>query len=168
MTHPQAVARRSARVVAVAPTGRILLLRGGDPARPGIGIWHAPGGGVEPGESDREAARREFAEETGRDIAIGAHVWDRHLVFSFDRTLYDQHEVFFTAEIDSEFEPSTDGHNELELTYLSGHAWFSPADLRAVAAPDLVAPADLADRLDDLLREGPPAVPVRVLGAVLP
>jgi 8-oxo-dGTP pyrophosphatase MutT (NUDIX family) len=168
VTDRPALARRAARVVAVAPTGRILLLRGGDPARPGIGIWHAPGGGVDPGETDRHAAEREFHEETGRSVELGAHVWDRTLLFSFAGTRYDQDEVYFAGAVEAEFEPIADGHNELERTYLSGHGWFSPDDVRAVGEPDLVAPPDLADRLAELLRDGPPVSPVRVRGAVLP
>ncbi len=43
--------------------GRVLLIRRGHP--PAAGKWHAPGGRLEPGESMREAALREVAEETG-------------------------------------------------------------------------------------------------------
>lgn len=41
-------------------TGRYLLLR-----RRGTGLWETPGGHVELGETPREAAVREFEEETG-------------------------------------------------------------------------------------------------------
>jgi 8-oxo-dGTP pyrophosphatase MutT (NUDIX family) len=160
--------RRAARVLALSPRGRVLLLRGGDPARPGTHIWHAPGGGVEPGEDDRAAASREFVEETGRSIDLGPLVWDRELDFSFNRVLYHQVEVFFLASVDAEFEPVADGHNEIELAYLSGHAWMSSDEMRAAAAHDLLAPPDLPERLDDLVRDGAPADVVRVLGAVLP
>lgn len=165
------VRRRAARVVAVSPERRVLLFEGGDPDRPHVRIWHAPGGGVEPGEDDREAARREFREETGRDVELGPHVWDRELRFGFNGAVYDQVEVFFLAHVDSEHEPDTSGHDEVERLYLTGHGWFSVDDVRALPAPDgsvLVAPPDLADRLDDLLRDGPPSSPVRVAGAVLP
>ena len=160
--------RRAARVLAVSDAGRVLLLRGGDPARPGVGIWHAPGGGLDPDEDAVTAAAREFVEETGRGADIGPLVWDRVLRFSFNHVRYDQYEVFFLARVGAEFEPQSHGRDDLELEYLSGHGWFSPDDLRAIPVPDLVAPPDLADRLDDLLRDGPPSAPVRVGGAVLP
>jgi 8-oxo-dGTP pyrophosphatase MutT (NUDIX family) len=160
--------RRAARVLAVSDAGRVLLLRGGDPARPGIGIWHAPGGGLESDEQPADAAAREFVEETGHEVEIGPLVWDRTMHFSFDRVVYDQYEVFFLARVGAEFEADSQGHADHELEYLSGYGWFAPDDLRAMPAPDLVAPPDLADRLDELLREGPPASPVRVGGAVLP
>jgi 8-oxo-dGTP pyrophosphatase MutT (NUDIX family) len=160
--------RRAARVLAVSDRGRVLMLRGGDPARPGTHIWHAPGGGVEPGEDDRGAAAREFLEETGRAVEIGPLVWDRDLEFSFNHQLYQQYELFFLAHVGAEFEPASDGHNEIEQQYLSGHGWFSPDDLSAVAERDLLAPPDVVERLEELLRDGPPTDVVRVLGAVLP
>ena len=160
--------RRAARVLAVSDGGKLLLLRGGDPARPGIHIWHAPGGGVEPGEDDREAAAREFLEETGRAVELGPLVWDRHLEFSFNHVLYRQYELYFLTHVGAEFEPDDDGHNEIEQEYLSGYGWFSPDDLRADGENDLLAPPDIVDRFEELLRDGPPDSVVRVLGAVLP
>ncbi len=163
--------RRAARVLAVSPAGRVLLFEGGDPDRPQVRIWHAPGGGVEAGESDAEAAVREFAEETGLAVDLGPHVWDRELVFGFNGTTYDQVEVYFLAHVDAEHEASSAGHNEIEQLYLTDHRWFSVDELRALPTADgtvLVAPPDIADRLEDLLRDGPPAHPVRVAGVVLP
>jgi 8-oxo-dGTP pyrophosphatase MutT (NUDIX family) len=165
------VRRRAARVLVVSPAGRVLLFEGGDPDRPHVRIWHAPGGGVEPGEDDRTAAGRELLEETGFSAEIGPHVWDRELVFGFNGVVYDQVEVYFLAHVDAEHAVDTSGHNEEEQQYLTGSRWLSVDDLRALPTHDgsvLVAPPDLADRLEDLLRDGPPASPVRVQGVVLP
>jgi A/G-specific adenine glycosylase len=73
LSDPGALPRRRATrsrphvVAAIAlaeRNGRFLVLR-----RPSVGLlgglWELPGGKVEPGESPREAARREFREETG-------------------------------------------------------------------------------------------------------
>jgi hypothetical protein len=38
------------------------------------GLWSLPAGGAEPGESDQEALVREFAEETGLEVAVDAKV----------------------------------------------------------------------------------------------
>ncbi len=49
--------------------GRLLVIqRRNDPSR---GCWTLPGGRAEPGEALQETARREVAEETGLDVAIG-------------------------------------------------------------------------------------------------
>ena len=160
------VLRRAARVLAVSDRGRLLLLRGHDPARPEIHVWHAPGGGVDHGESDRAAAVREFAEETGRRVEPGPLVWDRELDFSFNHVRYRQHEVFFLAHVGPEFEPDAAGHDAMEVETLSGHGWFTPDELGALAGErDLLAPPDLVGRFAAILRDGPPELPVRVLGA---
>ncbi len=50
--------------------GRVLVAR--RPAgHPCAGQWEFPGGKVEPGESPREALRREIREELGLEIAVG-------------------------------------------------------------------------------------------------
>lgn len=48
---------------------RVLLIRRGRP--PSAGLWHAPGGRLEAGESLVEACRREVREETGLEVSIG-------------------------------------------------------------------------------------------------
>ncbi|QSA97446.1 NUDIX hydrolase [Methylococcus sp. EFPC2] len=48
---------------------RVLLVRRGKP--PAQGLWHAPGGRLEAGESLVTACRREVREETGLDVTVG-------------------------------------------------------------------------------------------------
>jgi 8-oxo-dGTP pyrophosphatase MutT (NUDIX family) len=160
------VRRHAARVLVIDAQQRVLLLKGADPARPQWAIWHAPGGGIDPGETAEEAARRELSEEVGlRPDELGPMVWTRRLQFSFDGTQYDQDELFFVHHVDDHV-VDTQGHSELERRYLSDHGWFTVEEIRA--SEDLMAPPDLADRLAELLRDGPPTSPVQVQGAVLP
>ncbi|KAA1423082.1 NUDIX domain-containing protein [Mumia zhuanghuii] len=56
--------------VALVQDGRVLAARRTRPAS-AAGRWELPGGKVEPGESEIEAARREVAEELGCDVAVG-------------------------------------------------------------------------------------------------
>lgn len=52
--------------VQAADTGRVLMLqRGLDPDDPASGLWEFPGGHVEDGETPKQAAYREWQEETG-------------------------------------------------------------------------------------------------------
>jgi TDG/mug DNA glycosylase family protein len=57
------VERRGVRGLVVDEQDRVLLLRFDRPL--GSAFWITPGGGVEPGESDREALFRELREEAG-------------------------------------------------------------------------------------------------------
>jgi 8-oxo-dGTP pyrophosphatase MutT (NUDIX family) len=168
MTEPERIVRTCSRVLAISDRGRVLLLRGHDPARPQYAIWHAPGGGVEPGESAVETAVREFAEEIGVVIDIGPHVWNRVSRFSFNEVPYEQYEQYFLAEIGPEFEPSFVNMLDYERDWVTGHGWFSVEELREVEQRDLLAPPDLPERLADLLRDGVPSTPVDVGGEVLP
>ncbi len=58
---PEAV--KAAGVAFFSPEGRVLLLLRDEESKHG-GTWGLPAGGIEPGESPVQAARREFFEET--------------------------------------------------------------------------------------------------------
>lgn len=68
----KAAARVAGLAVKANDTGRVLMLqRSLDPDDPAAGTWEFPGGHVEDGEDPLEAARREWAEETGAELPDG-------------------------------------------------------------------------------------------------
>lgn len=149
MTAP--LARRAARVLLVDADGRVLLFRGHDPARPAAGSWwFTVGGGLDDGESTRQAAARELREETGLSMAaeaLGGVVLERVAEFALAGTAYRQSEEFFLARVDRH-DVVTDGFTSFEETFVLGHRWWSREDLRTTA--EAVYPEGLADLLDGL------------------
>ena len=57
--------RPTARVLLLDDQDRVLLFCGQDATNPSMRFWFPAGGGIEPGETAEEAARREVLEETG-------------------------------------------------------------------------------------------------------
>ncbi|MFW3169509.1 NUDIX hydrolase [Geodermatophilus sp. CPCC 206100] len=155
--------RPTARVVVLDPAGRVLLLgaRLTDPAVPPADVlfWYTPGGGVEDGESVRQAAVRELAEEIGLVVepaALEGPVWFRRHVGPFAGVQIDSRETFFVLrDVVHEVDPS--GRTELEVFGEEPHRWWSAAEV--AAAPVEFAPRDLATLLPELAAgpwTGPP------------
>ncbi len=140
--------RRAARVVVLDDAGRALLVRGHDADQPERSWWFTVGGGIDPGESDVEAALRELREETGLVLAPGdleGPVMTRAGYFHFFAETCRQDEVFFVARVPAGTEPHDGGWTELERSVLDGMAWLTAAELREqplevfpVALPDVV------------------------------
>jgi 8-oxo-dGTP pyrophosphatase MutT (NUDIX family) len=149
--------RRGARVLLLDDADRILLARGHDVDQPDRSWWFTIGGGVDPGESDRDAALREVREETGIRLDPGAlvgPVYTRSAIFDFYRQHCRQDEVLFLARVDDASGGggdagtlSRDGWTDVELDVVDEMRWWSLDDLRGVeievfpeGLPDLVAP----------------------------
>ena len=144
------IARTSGRVLVVDSGGRVLLLRGSDPSDPAAGDWwFTPGGGLDPGETAQQGARRELLEETGLDLDdLGSPVWVRTAEFTFLGRPYRQEETFFLARVDRHTVDFS-RHTDVEKQAVHEFRWWALDDLQS--SDVRVYPAALAAELTDLL-----------------
>jgi 8-oxo-dGTP pyrophosphatase MutT (NUDIX family) len=146
--------RRAARVVLIDAADRTLLLRGGDPARPGLRWWFTPGGGLDDGETPAEGAARELFEETGLRVApadLGEPVWHQVTHFSYNSREYRQDQEFFLFRV-PEWQVDTAGFDPEEQRTIDDHRWWSVAELETTA--ETIYPEELAELLRRLTRVG--------------
>jgi TDG/mug DNA glycosylase family protein len=92
--------RPAVRALVLDAERRVLLVRFEHPVT-GAAWWATPGGGVDPGESDEQALRRELREEAGLvDVEIGPLVHTRRHVFPWERRILDQRERIHLVRVD--------------------------------------------------------------------
>ena len=137
--------RRTGRVVPVDPAGRVLLLHGFEPARPDWWFWFTIGGAVEPGETVRQAAARELAEEAGIRLveeALGEPYLSASIEFDWGDRHIVQHQTFYAVALDDAPEADLSGLDGLERSTIDAADWVDPDDLvsgRAEpVAPELI------------------------------
>jgi 8-oxo-dGTP pyrophosphatase MutT (NUDIX family) len=150
------IERQAARLLVLTPEGRALLLRL-EPSFRGP-FWVTPGGGLDDGESFEAAAVRELREEVGRDgLELGPVIWHRTVTFRWEDRRVTQPERTFLVRVSGPFDAVTVFPDEEPIT---GSAWFTPAELRALDDP--VYPVGLADHLENLLAHGVPVQPLQL------
>lgn len=142
--------RTSARVVILDEHGRALLVRGCDPAKPDVFFWFTVGGGVDAGETLREAAVREIREETELEVdadQLRGPIWRRVATFSFDSKVIRSEELYFVVRTAS-FEPGRGRFTDLEVRTITDFRWCDAADMRALSANgETVFPVELPELL---------------------
>lgn len=164
MSETDSYVRRSARVIVLDNTRRVLLLKFlVDPAdiRQGHG-WVTPGGGVDAGELLHEAAARELREEIGllvRPEALGQPVayCTGYADLGWACGLF--RDDFFLYRVDN-LRVDTAGMETLERSHHAGHRWWAPDELTGTT--DVIYPFGLAPLLDQLRTEGIPRQAVKL------
>lgn len=128
--------RRAVRLVVLAPD-RVLLLADTDPGTPGSLWWTTPGGGMDPGESERATGVRELWEETGlrvgEDRLIGP-LGTRIAVHGYSDQVAHQSETFYAVRVAEPFDLDTSHHTEDERLTLQEWRWWPLADLATTDA----------------------------------
>jgi G:T/U-mismatch repair DNA glycosylase len=138
--------REAVRALVVDRDDRVLLVRF---ARP-VGDdswWGSPGGGIDAGESEEQALRRELHEEIGlHEFELGPFLFEHDGEFPWGRRLYRQHNRTYLVRV-PEHEPSA----RVDLTEegVVGVRWWALDEL--AGSDERFAPPDLPGRVRTIL-----------------
>jgi 8-oxo-dGTP pyrophosphatase MutT (NUDIX family) len=151
--------RRTARVLLVDGSGRVLLLN-----YVGVGgpCWLTPGGGIDDGEPLAEAAARELREETGLAVdpaALGPVIAETagYAEMGDLRGLF--HDAFFHYRVNTH-RVDTTGQQPFERSQFLDHRWWTVEELSVTT--ETVYPSGLARLLADLIAGRVPPEPIRL------
>ncbi len=146
----RATPRVGGRLLLIDPADRVLLIH----ERTGDGStrhWLTPGGGVEPGETPREAAVRETYEETSIQVTLAqdaAELLRLRRTWSWGGVTFDQTDHFFTARVPAGLAIEPTSLTETEQETILGWRWWTIEDLRS--SDEVFEPSQIADLVERL------------------
>jgi 8-oxo-dGTP pyrophosphatase MutT (NUDIX family) len=140
----QPVERPAVRALVVDERDRVLLLRW--ERRLGSTFWITPGGGIEPGEQEEAALRRELAEEVGLHAAqVERLLWTAEFVTVLRGGWFRQRESVYLVRTRAGEVVVPDLVDE----NITDHRWWTLPELER--SDVLFGPLDLARRVRDAL-----------------
>jgi 8-oxo-dGTP pyrophosphatase MutT (NUDIX family) len=150
------VERPAVRALVLDAADRTLLVLFRDDT--GQTWWATPGGGINEGETPEQTIRRELAEEAGlRDFELGPEIWTRDHTFAwYGRILRAPERIYLVRVDEHEPAPTVD----LAAEHVHDVRWWTLAELEATS--EELVPRTLAQRLRELLADGPPSPPIDV------
>jgi ADP-ribose pyrophosphatase YjhB (NUDIX family) len=126
-------------------SGAILLIRFVVPRAEGEFVfWALPGGEIEAGETEIEAAAREMREELGLELTVAGPVYCDSNQFLHQGEMQDNVDFLFRAECGRE-EPRLIGFTRDEKEIMKEVGWWSEAEVEA--SKERIFPEGLAGRM---------------------
>jgi ADP-ribose pyrophosphatase YjhB (NUDIX family) len=128
--------------------GAILLVRFVVPREEGEFVfWALPGGEIEVGETEMEAAAREVREELGMELKVSGPVYCDSNQFWHQGEMQDNVDFLFLAECGRE-EPRLVGVTVDEREIMKEIRWWSAAEVEA--SEERIFPVNLAERMREM------------------
>jgi ADP-ribose pyrophosphatase YjhB (NUDIX family) len=147
----EVVERKAVRAIIMDGAGRVLLVRF-ERKDVGKAWWAAVGGGLDEGEGEEAALRREIAEETGLlEFEVGPKLWQRQTRFEYKGKDYLQEDWFWLVRVEA-FEPTPRWANDEERDLVDEVRWWTVEEMEG--STEVMSPDDLPALVRGLLRDG--------------
>ncbi|WP_353063504.1 NUDIX domain-containing protein [Tunturibacter psychrotolerans] len=142
--------RRTARVMLFDEAGDVLLIRFVVPRDGGEFVfWALPGGEIEGGETEPEAAVREVKEELGLEVRVEGPVYCDRNQFLHQGEMQDNTDFLFWAKCRRE-EPQLMGVTADEREIMREIRWWSEEEI--ASSRETIFPENLAERMREQIR----------------